>query len=415
MKKIFKIQDLKAIILICIGILLGWVLFHSGHLQPGNTIVSSDKHTIWTCSMHPQIRQDHPGQCPICGMNLIPLEPAIQKVDSSAIVLSEEAAQLADIQTTPAVRKKVTKNLRLYGKVDTDEQRLETQPAYVPGRIEKLLVNYTGEPVKKGQTIALIYSPDLITAQNELLEALNMKEGGKVLEEAAREKLRLWKLTKQQIDDIENSKTVKTLFEIKSNVSGVVLSRYVSPGDYVSAGTPLFDIADLSRVWVQFDAYETDLPWIRRGNTVQFVVQSIPGKTYRGIFSFVDPVIQPDTRVARARVEISNPDYSLKPGMFVTGEVKAQPVEYSNALVIPASAILWTGKRSVVYLKQKKAAIPTFEMHEITLGPASDNGWVVLSGLEEGDMVVSNGTFAVDAAAQLAGKHSMMNPPSDTQ
>jgi len=287
---------------------------------------------------------------------------------------------------------------------------IQTQPAHVPGRIEKLLVNFTGEEVKVGQTIAQIYSPELVTAQKELLEAIKMKDMQPGILEAAREKLHQWKFTDSQISDIENSGIIKSVFEVNATVSGIVINKRVTVGDYVSLGTPLYEIADLSNVWALFDAYESDLPWIRKGNNITFTLQSQPGKEYKGAVTFIDPVINPQTRVARVRLEIPNPGNILKPEMFATGLVNAHLATSGSSLVIPQSSVLWTGTRSVVYIKIPEATEPSFVIREITLGPSLSDSYVVLDGLMEGEEIVTNGTFSIDAAAQLSGKPSMMNP-----
>jgi Cu(I)/Ag(I) efflux system membrane fusion protein len=394
------------------GFILGGLVFHRSHKEEAKQvpITQESKVTIWTCAMHPQIRMDHPGKCPICGMDLIPLVQSTETMNPNAIVMTEEGIKLAEVETSIVSRMNPVKNIRLYGKIQADERLIQTQPAHVPGRIDKLFLNFTGEEVKKGQVIAQIYSPELINAQEELLEALKMKKMQPGILEAAREKLRQWKLTDDQIADIENSKVTKTEFEVYSTVSGIVINKRVNTGDYVSLGAPLYEIADLSKVWALFDAYESDLPWIKKGNKITFTLQSQPGKEYSGFIAFIDPVIDPLTRVAGVRLEIPNSENTLKPEMFVTGIVNARLTSFGNSLVIPQSAVLWTGTRSVVYVKLPEAKEPSFIIREITLGPLLSNSYVVLKGLREGEEIVTNGTFSVDASAQLAGKPSMMNP-----
>lgn len=402
---------LRSLLLIVLGIFLGWLIFHTPDSAKKHTAtsVTETKKTIWTCAMHPQIRMDHPGKCPICGMDLIPLEQDNTPVDSTAIAMTEEAVKLAEVQTSIVSKQNPIKQIRLYGKIEADERLIQSQPAHVPGRIEKLLVNFIGQEVRKGQIIAQIYSPELITAQKELLEAVKMKDLQPQILEAAREKLRLWKLSEQQIEQIEKSETIKTIFEVNATVSGVVISKRVNVGDYVNVGSPLFEIADLNHVWAMFDAYESDLPWIKIGDKISFTLQSLPGKEFMGVITFIDPVINPQTRVARVRVELSNPNNLLKPEMFATGIVEARMPGAAGKLVIPQSAVLWTGKRSIVYVKDPEKSEPTFHMREIVLGPSLGDSYIVESGLFEGEEIVTNGTFSVDAAAQLAGKPSMMN------
>jgi Cu(I)/Ag(I) efflux system membrane fusion protein len=412
MKKLIANSYIRTGFLVVAGIFLGWLFFHHSapSVEKQNTETGYPKGTIWTCAMHPQIQMDHPGKCPICGMNLIPLKQDTAKVDSDAIVMTLDAIQLANIQTSVVMRQDAVQKLQLYGKIAPDERLVQTLPSYVAGRIEQLDLNFTGEPVRKGQNIALIYSPDLITAQKELLEAVKMQKNYSAILPAAREKLKEWKLSDSQIAAIETSGRIKNNFEVKSTVSGIVLVKRVNVGDYVSAGDPIYEVADLSKVWVLFDAYESDLPWIKSGDNISFTSQSLPGKVYKGRISFVDPVINPDTRTASVRVEVGNRDGSLKPGMFVTGESRSVFSGGQNDIVIPQSAVLWTGTRSLVYVKSPDSVNPAFVMREVTLGPSVGNGYIILDGLKEGEVIVTNGTFSVDAAAQLAGKPSMMNP-----
>ena len=411
MKTIFSNKYVRYGLLLLAGLFLGWLFFHSSKAvkDEHNHSAAETKKQLWTCAMHPQIRLDHPGKCPICGMELIPLQNAGVKVDSNAVHFSEEAMELANVATSIVSRQKPLKEVRLYGKVQADERLLQNQVAHVGGRIERLMLNFTGEPVRKGQLLALIYSPDLITAQQELLEAAKSKQTQPEIYEAAMEKLMQWMLTEKQIAQVERSGRVKTNFEVYSNTSGIVTAKRVNTGDHVSEGAVLFEVANLSSVWVLFDAYESDLPFLKVGNTISFSLQALPGTNFSANIRFIDPVIDPVNRVAKVRVEVSNAGGKLKPEMFATGVVKANLNEFKDKLVIPRSAVLWTGKRSIVYVKQPGVDGLNFKMREIDLGPMLGNSYVVLGGLKEGEEIVTDGTFSVDAAAQLAGKPSMMN------
>jgi Cu(I)/Ag(I) efflux system membrane fusion protein len=364
--------------------------------------------------MHPQVRLEAPGQCPICGMDLIPLLQNAAAVNPNAIMMSASAMQIANVQTTVVSRQMPVKEIRLSGKIQPDERRIQTVPAHIPGRIDRLLINFTGEYISKGQTIAQIYSPELVTAQQELLEALKFKDSNPAILDAARDKLRQWMLTPAQIAQIEKSGKTKEDFPIQSMVSGTVLNRRVNVGDHVGTGQSLFEVVDLSNVWALFDAYESDLPWIKKGSLVNFTVESMPGKNFSGTVSFIDPIINPQTRVARVRIEVRNPSGMLKPEMFATGEIKTQ-LGNAKALVVPKSAVLWTGTRSVVYVKSADSTRNAFTLRDITLGPEIGDGYIVDGGVKDGEVIVTNGAFAVDAAAQLLGKPSMMNPKPDTR
>jgi len=416
--KIFSNRYVKGGLLIALGLILGWLFFHGPSPEKVETKAAVHDHAaegkeIWTCSMHPQIRKDESGDCPICGMDLIPLQQSNTVIDDQAIEMSESAMKLAEVQTSIVALGNVSKEVRLYGKIQVDERLLRTQTAHIPGRIEQLLVNVTGENVKKGQLIAKVYSPELVTAQKELHEALAMADKYPAILDAAREKLRLWKLSNQQIAEIEKSATATTVFDVFATTSGIVTSRKVNPGDYVTTGDVLFEMADLSSVWALFDAYESNLSWISLGQNLEFTAQAIPGKTFTGKITFIDPIVDASTRITKVRVEVPNSGLKFKPEMFVNGIVQSRQVGSGDQLIIPQSSVLWTGTRSVVYVKLPGADHPTFKMREITLGSTMKDTYVVIDGLAEGEEIVTNGAFSVDAAAQLAGKVSMMNPAGE--
>lgn len=409
---------LSLTIILLAGIFIGWLVFHPSKVKEELTDSHAEEAaaTIWTCSMHPQIRMDKPGKCPICAMDLIPLvQGGSASVDPEAIHMTEEAAMLARVETSVVSRQKPMRQIRLYGKVQVDERQLQNQVSHLSGRIEQLYASFTGETIEMGQTLAKIYSPEVITAQQELLEAAKTKSIQPAIYEAAKEKLRQWKLTDLQIDEIETSGIVQSTPPIVSNTTGVVMERLVNEGDYVSRGTILYRIADLSKVWVMFDAYESDLQFLRKNDEMKFMLKAYPGTEFTGTIAFIDPVIDPLTRVAKVRVEADNRSGRLKPEMFATGIVKSVLSGYGNELVVPQSAVLWTGVRSVVYVKQPGSDEPVFRMREVTLGPSLGDAWVIKAGLTEGEEIVTNGTFSVDAAAQLEGKPSMMNREGGSQ
>lgn len=421
-----KSKYLIYILFLAGGLLLGWLLFHNSDTDSHASQASETGTEVhdpthghdlqqneageWTCSMHPQIRQDKPGKCPICAMDLIPVRKSSSSdgaIDPNAIQLSEEAAALADVQISKVSRQNPVKQVRLYGKIVPDERSLQSQTAHVSGRIESLNVDFTGETVRAGQTLATLYSPELFTAQQELLEAIRM--GQSQLIQAAREKLYLWKMTDTQIAAIEKSGSISPVVEIKSNTSGIILSKRVSQGDYVSQGAILFDVANLTKVWALFDAFEVDLPFLGKGDPVQFTLQALPGKKFSGKISFIDPILNTTTRTAKVRVEVPNASLELKPEMYATANISAPLRNYKNEIVVPQTAVLWTGKRAIVYVKQPDTNTPAFLMREVELGPSLGNSYVILNGLREGEEIVTNGVFAIDASAQLEGKTSMMN------
>ncbi len=421
-------ENYKLILIVLVaGLFLGWLFFHSsGEITAAgeNTGIiethdhENEKATIWTCSMHPQIREDGPGKCPICGMDLIPLstlESDDGQTDPNAIVMTDAAAKLAEIQTVIVKKGTPEKSLFLQGKVQPDERNIVELTARYGGRIEKLFVNFTGQEVQKGEKLATIYSPELITAQRELLEATNYKDTRPALYKAARTKLKLWDLSDEQISAIENEGEPKVYFDVISPISGTVTKRGVAQGDYIKEGNSMFQVIDLSRVWVLFDAYESDLPWLKKGDKAEFTIQSLPGKTYTGKVAFIDPFLNPTTRVAKVRIELNNPRLEIKPEMFVNGSIQSKIAANSEDVLIPKSSVLWTGKKAVVYVKKTNAKNPTFNYREIVLGPEAGNFYVVASGLNAGEEIATNGVFKIDAASQLQGLPSMMNPPVEKE
>ncbi len=383
---------------------------------------------VWTCSMHPNVRQPGPGQCPICGMDLIPAAAETADDDSGmpTITLSAKARKLAEIQVAPVERRNIPVEIRLAGKIEYDETTQSKIAAWVPGRLEKLFVDYTGLRVAKGAPMVELYSPELLTGQQELLAALKIADNlaGNASEnilrtarrtvEAAREKLRRWGLTNKQIREIEHRGIPKDRLTITAPIGGVVVHKNAFEGMYVKTGTPIYTIADLSHLWVMLDAYEADLGRIAEKQRVDFSTVAYPGETFTGTVAFIDPMVNEKTRSIKVRVELPNPQGKLKPGMFVNAVVKAEsPHDQTGEppLMIPASAPLITGKRAVVYV-----AVPgeegKYEGREVVLGPRSGDYYVVREGLAEGEMVVVNGNFKIDSAVQLLAKRSMMSPES---
>ena len=339
---------LTAIIATSFGLGIGYIIFGNNqstsnssekhiHDEESQQIVN-EKEEVWTCAMHPQIRQSEHGQCPICEMDLIPLAGSPSD-DPMVLEMTEEAVKLANIQTTIIGSETAHrgKNIRLSGKIKADERLASSQVAHVPGRIEKLFVTFTGEQIKKGQQLALLYSPELISAQRELLEAIKLQNVNPGLVEAARNKLRFWKIGNEVISAIEKEGAIRETFTLFADESGVVTKRRVAVGDYIKRGEPLFDMINLKKVWVLFDAYEDDLPNISIGNRIEFTTPSIPNKTFKTKITFIDPVINPETRVASIRAEVKNSKGSLKPEMFVNGKLQNK-IKSKTQLTVPKSS-----------------------------------------------------------------------------
>jgi Cu(I)/Ag(I) efflux system membrane fusion protein len=434
----------------------------------------AEEATIWTCSMHPQIQLPDPGQCPICFMDLIPVEAGAAggDRDTPRLELSESARVMAEIETVPVVRDRPFVEVRLVGKVDFDETRTRAITAWVPGRLDRLFVDYTGISVRKGDHLAEIYSPELLSTQEELLQALRSKEdmndsgseimraSGDATVEAAREKLRLLGLTSAQIDRLVTSGSASDHVTVFAHMSGVVVEKTAVEGDYVNTGTAIYRIADLDNLWVKLDAYESDLAWLRYGQEVEFTTEAVPGRIFRGEVVFISPTLDPRTRTSKVRVHVDNREGLLKPEMFVHATILAEvgsegrvvteslagkwicpmhpevvrdtrgscdvcgmdleraedlghvnPVSAGEGpLVIPRSAVLFTGKRAVVYVEDPDADGPAYEGREVVLGPRAGDLYLVKEGLSEGERVVVKGNFKIDSALQIQAKPSMMSP-----
>jgi Cu(I)/Ag(I) efflux system membrane fusion protein len=404
-------------------------------------------------------------------MDLVP-------VDSSGgaglreISFSKDALKLMEIQTTPVERKFVEAEIRMVGKVDYDETRVKDITAWVPGRIDRLYVDFTGTQVIQGDHMVYLYSPELISAQAEFLEAAKSvqninPDSSELIKrltlatlEAARDKLGLLGLTEKQIEQIEKTGQRPDHITIYAPIGGIVINKHVTEGTYVQTGTMIYTIADLSQLWVQLDAYESDMMWIRYGQEVEFTTEAYPGEVFKGRISFISPTVNPKTRTIKVRLNVSNREGKLKPNMFVRAIVRSkiasggkvmaadmagkwicpmhpsvikdgpgkcdicgmdlvttESLGYVKAdlpdkapLVIPATAALITGKRAVVYVQKPNTEKPTFEGREVVLGARTGNYYLVKDGLVEGEIVVTNGNFKIDSALQIQAKPSMMNP-----
>ncbi len=382
--------------------------------------------TVWTCSMHPQIQLPEFGQCPICFMDLIEVAKdtsAGKRQSLRQISFDERARKLAQVKVVPVIRGSAGIETRMVGKVDYDETRVGNITAWVAGRIDKLHVDYTGSRVKKGQAMAEIYSPELLTAQAELIQAVgaveNFKDSDSTIlkntvvrtEKAARDKLRLLGLTSEQVGDVVRRGEPLDHTTLLAPMSGIVIKKNVSEGMYVQTGAPIYTIADLDRLWVVLEAYESDLQGISLGQQVSFNIEAFPGRIFQGKVAYIDPLVDNKTRTIRVRLNVSNEDGVLKPGMFVRAQARElTPVAGDNLpLLIPVSAPLITGKRALVYV-QLPDQEGVYLGKEVILGPRRGRYYQVESGLVEGELVVSAGNFKIDSAIQLQARPSMMNP-----
>ena len=411
------------IIAVLIGLFAGWLLFGTtSNSSSENKTSKEEKHSleehrseIWTCSMHPQVRQQEPGDCPICGMDLIPAESSATGLAPNEFKMTENAMALANIQTTViGEMSSSNSSIELSGKIKANDDKAATQPAHFNGRVDQLYVTSVGETVRKGQAVAKIYSPELVAAQQELITAYRIKDAQPQLYNAVKNKFMNWMIPESQLTEVLKTGIPKPSFTIYAQVSGVVTELMVNKGSHVMDGQPIFKVANLSTVWAEFDAYETTIQDIKEGQDISVVVKAIPNKIFNAKVSFIDPILNTSTRTIRVRATLNNKEDLLKPGMFVTGTIKLD-TDNNTQITVPKSAVLWTGEQSLVYIKTT-ATSPTFIMRNVTLGRTVNDNYEIQSGLKIGDEVVTNGTFTVDAAAQLQGKQSMMNPTtgSDT-
>ena len=397
--------------ILAVGLILGGLLFGGNPNKDTehNHDAIAELNQMWTCSMHPQIMQPEPGDCPICGMELIPADTGADGLLADQFKLTKNALALANIQTSIVGQGMVAGNtIKLSGKIVENEEANTVQVSYFSGRIERLKVSFTGEEVRKGQLLASIYSPELYAAQQELITAASLKESQPALYKAVRNKLKLWKLSENQINQIVTSGKVLENFPVYATVSGTVSEKLVEQGDYVKQGQPLLKISNLNTVWANFDVYENQIDLFKKGQAVLVTTKTYSNKEFKAKVDFIDPILDTRTRTVKLRVVLSNTNEIFKPGMFVEGRLERMTSNKEQVLTVPASAVLWTGERSVVYIKPNPDQ-PVFEMREVVLGNQVGDEYEVLEGLNIGNEIVTNGTFTVDAAAQLQGKKSMMN------
>ncbi|HEC03657.1 MAG TPA: efflux RND transporter periplasmic adaptor subunit [Phycisphaerales bacterium] len=476
-------RTIAAAVVLAMGFAAGYIVRsftathnHAPAADDTNQPQIAQSETWWTCSMHPQIRQPKQGKCPLCFMDLIQESAEGGDIGPRQISFSQEAIKLMELDTTQVERRFVTSEIRMVGKIDYDETRVKHITAWVPGRIDRLYVDFTGIRVAKGDHMVYLYSKELLEDQRALLAAIagaanirldssdfadRMKSANV---EAVRTRLRLRGLTDEQITKIEKAGEPLTHLTIYSPIGGVVIEKDAAEGMYVDVGTRIYTIADLSKLWVKLDVYESDLSWIHYGQEVEFSTEAYPGEVFKGKISFRDPVLNAKTRTVKVRVNVDNPDGRLKPEMFVRAVLRARVARggavmapdlagkwicpmhpsivkeqsdicdicemalvtteslYAVAgepneppLVIPATAPLITGKRAVVYVRVPDAEKPTFEGREVVLGPRAGNYYLVKEGLSEGDVVVTRGNFKIDSALQIQAKPSMMSVKGDRQ
>ena len=330
------------------------------------------------------------------------------------VMLSPAEAHRIGVTYAPVLMGPVVREVRTVGQVSYDEQRVTTIAPKLDGWVGSLFVNYTGQAVRRGQPLLTIYAPLAVAAEEELVLARRLRDrvangtadarsGADDLVSGARRRLAYWDIPAADIAQIESSGVVRKTLTLRAPVTGVVVQKSVVAGQRIMAGQALYQIVDLRTVWVQGEVFERDLPAVRLGQQVQATFEALPGLVRTGRITFIDPIINPDTRTARVRIALSNADLALKPGMYAT--LTAQAREAEHALSVPRNAVLSTGERNLVFVKRPDGML---EPREITLGMAGEHRVTVLRGLALGDTVVASATFLVDAESNLAEAMSGM-------
>ena len=417
---------------------------------------------LWTCGMDPEVIMDQPGQCPKCGMNLVPLKKTdtasvtekmnpTEKPDGErkilywqapmnpdeiydkpgksamgmdlvpvyedqvnagpTVVIDPTTIQNMGVRSSLVERTDFSRSIRTIGKLGYNEERTYVVTSKISGWIEKLYVDFTGQKVYKGQSLLEIYSPDLVTTQQEYLLALkskalvsdtkntDIKNGAESLLQSTRQRLLYWDIPESAINDLEQSGKVKKSLVLPSPASGIVTHKNAVQGSYVNQGAPLYQIADISTIWVLASIYDTDLPWIHVGQEAEIELSYLPGKIISGHVSFIYPYVDEKARDVKVRIEFPNPGLELRPGMFANVSLKTETIK--NALVINSGSIIHSGRRDVVFVVQDKGH---FEPREITVGEEGDGGLVrVLTGLNENDRIVTSAQFLLDSESRLQG------------
>ncbi len=363
----------------------------------------------WVDPMHPVYKSDKPGKAPDCGMELVPVyaegtSSAPSTVNGYANVkLTSDRQQLIGVQTGMTEIRTLGPSVRTVGRVAVDETRLYKISTKFDGYIEKLYVNVTGQQISKGQALFSVYSPDLLATQQDYLLATRAAKQAPSLLAAARQRLLLWDVTPAEIQELERTGKARKSITIYSPASGFVLNKIAVEGAKITAGEPLFEIANLNRVWIQADVYESELQFIRLGATATTTLSYIPGRTWTGRVTFIAPTVDPMTRTVKVRSEFENADGALKPDMF--GDVVIQQPA-RQVVVVPDSAVLQTGTRSVVFIVKSDG---TFEPREIAVGTKSEQFYEVRSGLAAGERVATQANFLIDSESRLKAALAQMS------
>ncbi len=405
---------------ILIGVLAAVIVIAGGYwgyvtfIQKNDTISSGKE--VYTCPMHPQIVQDRPGQCPICGMDLVKEEEIGQEdqsdhdlggADISSVKLSPSQQVLANVQTERVKTMQFQGEKTFNGYVKINESKFAHISTAVSGKIVNMFVSFEGEMVRKGQKVLEIYSPELVSTQKEYLLALDnfnqVKTSGNrlAIEQAqslvssSRERLILWEMTYAQIDELERTKSVKTTTIQYSKYSGIITKKYVHVGHWAMAGEDIYDVADLSSVWVIANVYESDMQYIKSGQTAEIYSTAYPDEVMRAKINFINPVFNPESRTLEVRIDVSNKDMKLKPDMYLKVKINTY---VTQSIGVPKNAVIRTGEHNYVYIEKEKGV---YEPKEVQIGYEQHGYYAITSGLAEGDLVVTSGGFLIDSESQI--------------
>ncbi len=396
-----KMKNIKYILLL----ILAFAFVYTGCTKNDKTgtdgKTAAQNKEYWTCPMHPQVMKDKPGVCPICEMDLIKKSNNDKESDTgdmaNMVTLSYKKQILANVSTVKVSREILKKDISVYSYLDFAEQSRKIISARFNGRIEKLLVDKTGDNVKKGQALFEIYSPDLVQAQNDYLLALSnsKKSENSSLLNAAKSKLEIYGLTSAQINEIETTNKAKTILTYFSPVSGTVIEKKVREGMYVNEGTAIYDVAELSSLWNISEVNERDLGSIKVGAAVKLRLKAYPQEAFNGKVAFVYPVVNSQSRTVKVRSDFNNTSGKLKPQMY--GETVFS-TSTGQGLLVSADAIIFSGKRTIVWVKMSDGM---FEGHNVTIGEKYGDKYQILTGLNENDEVAASGGFLIDSESQL--------------
>ena len=370
----------------------------------------------WYDPMHPQYKADKPGKAPDCGMDLVPkyADEQIASMAPGSVMISASKQQLIGVRTTEAKREMLIRDVRTTGQITADETKIAHVHVKINGFIEQVFVDYIGQLVKKGQPLFTLYSPDLVSTQEEYLiakrgektlstsEFAEVAQGSQSLLRSTRERLKLWDISDDQIKKLDQNGQVSRTLTFYSPITGVVMDRKAFPQTSVTPDTELYTVSDFSTVWVNADIFEYEVPFVRVGQQSEMQLSYYPGKTWNGRVSFIYPTVDATTRTVKVRMEFPNPDLQLKPQMFADVDLK---ISYGNQIVVPQEAVLDSGKEQRVFVAKGDGY---FEPRHITTAAKLDGKVVVLSGLKAGETVVSSGNFLIDSESRLKGDMNSM-------